>query len=128
MKISRKSQIALKAAEAARAKSHVFWISADNNQAIETSMTKCLEVFTPQKDIPKDVRERAILFRNVLSSGAFGPWMVILDGADDKGAFLKGVHEDTGLPAIKDWLPRSKDGRILITSTTLGCKDLQRVK
>jgi hypothetical protein len=53
------------------------------------------------------------VIRELLEDPKYRPWLIVLDGADDKDIFLK---EKDGLPALSDYIPRASHGRVLITT------------
>ena len=53
------------------------------------------------------------MVRDLLEDDTCEPWLMILDGADDKDIFTEQLD---ALPALSDFIPRATQGRILITS------------
>ncbi|KAJ3335934.1 hypothetical protein HDU93_004046 [Gonapodya sp. JEL0774] len=108
-----KTQIALEFAyrvKAARPEYSIFWLPA---VSMETFEQACREVaselgISPAADDKEDVRE---VVRRFLSKKEVGPWLLIVDNADD-------VELVVGDGGINEHLPQSEDGLIVYTTRT----------
>ncbi|KAF5003103.1 hypothetical protein FDECE_10338 [Fusarium decemcellulare] len=88
----------------------VFWVPALSMAAFEQAcgeIVKKLAIKCTSGDDPKTLAQEH------LSSESTGNWLLILDNADDKNNLYESQEQPTG---IDDFLPDSKNGRILITT------------
>ena len=130
---SRKSRIAIQYCYRYREKhsqTNVLWVFGASKARFEADYQRIARFL----DIPdRDDREKDIL-RPVcdwLSDENNGPWMMVVDSADDSELWLgstrrKASPENSSMPLI-DYLPRGTHGRILVTTrdSQLGKKLLE---
>ncbi|CAG8980572.1 hypothetical protein HYALB_00002570 [Hymenoscyphus albidus] len=109
-----KTQLALEYAHLIREKSPktwVFWINTLTRTTLEYGCRKIAEATKlPGWDNPK--ANTLELARTWLYDERNGPWLLILDAADD--------HSITGQRPIADFIPQSPNGSVLVTSRDLG--------
>ncbi|KAK4035148.1 hypothetical protein C8A01DRAFT_18138 [Parachaetomium inaequale] len=109
-----KTQVALQLAywtKKNRPEFSIFWVPALSKATFEqafTTMARELPIQSGGKD--DDVKESV---RRYLSSGAAGPWLLVVDNADD-GDVLFGSADMPG--GISEYLPESDDGITLFTT------------
>ncbi|KAH8706069.1 hypothetical protein BGW36DRAFT_22327 [Talaromyces proteolyticus] len=107
-----KTQIALELAYALRTSNpefSTFWIPAMNTESIEQAYFEISEHLGLQGVSPTDVKPRV---KTYLSSKDAGPWLLIIDNADDLEMW-KSSGSSSGL---KSFLPHSDCGFILVTT------------
>ncbi|KAL5344189.1 hypothetical protein ACLOAV_010851 [Pseudogymnoascus australis] len=109
-----KSQIALRYGEINNAQQHVFWVSAATRETFQSDFTNIWRALSNDPLPGNDLENMLKIVKEVLEKSDIGPWLLILDGADDKDLFVKKADKS---PAMKTILPRAAHGRILITST-----------
>lgn len=104
----------------------IYWVYAAGEAQFRNSFLSILE------DIPQDFRQQfeklqeftlggrenayidfLELVRSWLQSDKSGPWLVVLDNADDPYGFL---HSGDSTRSLTKYLPQSADGHLLITS------------
>ncbi len=109
----RKSQIAIEVAYRymETEPSHVFWIHASTMQRFDQGYRDIARRFLPLPD-PKDNDSQVLRsVRDWLSE--HGPWLLILDNADDLELLFSATMQTKPLV---DYLPHSQNGCIIITS------------
>jgi hypothetical protein len=103
----------------------VFWIHAETRARIEEDFKKVAEAVKlpgrkdPKADIPQLIEQWLCNVEN-------GPWLLVLDNADNAGVLFDTGHDDTDTRSITakadrgrafwTYLPQSPNGSILITS------------
>jgi NB-ARC domain len=93
----------------------VFWIPATNEESVQQAYLHIGQqlgicgINEKQADIKKLVQRH-------LSQETAGPWLIVFDNADNIDMWIKSTGSRDTLPDLKDYLPRSRQGRILITS------------
>ncbi|KAK3983779.1 P-loop containing nucleoside triphosphate hydrolase protein [Cladorrhinum sp. PSN332] len=109
-----KTQVALQLAywtKKHRPEFSVFWVPVLSKATFEqafTAMARKLSIKSGDKD--EDLKESV---RRYLSSEAAGPWLLVVDNADD-GNILFGSADMPG--GISEYLPQSGDGLTLFTT------------
>ena len=88
----------------------VFWVPALSRASFDTAYAEIARVLRLQ--IPAGDDPKAAVKRH-LDSTAAGPWLLIVDNADDKD-ILFGAADRAG--GISDYLPNSDDGFLLYTT------------
>jgi tetratricopeptide (TPR) repeat protein len=125
--INRKSQIAIEYSYKVRDKSPktwVFWVNAGTVTRFEQDYGKIAKILKlPGRDDPKvDILK---LVADWLQNELNGPWLLVLDNADDKTMFLTmdtevvQDNEETIRPSLLTYIPQTRTGQILVTSRTL---------
>jgi hypothetical protein len=109
----RKSQIAIEAAYryTESEPGHVFWIHASTIQRFDQGYREISRKFLPPPDTKDDDSHILMSVRDWLNE--HGPWLLILDNADDLELFFSPTEQTQPLV---NYLPRSQNGCILITS------------
>ncbi|KAF2148500.1 hypothetical protein K461DRAFT_324829 [Myriangium duriaei CBS 260.36] len=89
----------------------VFWVSAASIQDFEDSCTRIAESLTGQRK-SQEPNPKTILYR-YLSSDASGPWLLIVDNADDKEVLFGSSEAPRG---ICGYVPHSTNGLVVYTT------------
>src|SRR6267378_6415769 len=108
-----KTQIALEIAYQIRDKKpefSIFWIPATSVEKIEQAYMGIGERLGLQDVTPADMKKAV---KDHLSSEKTGPWLLIIDNADDINIWKT---SDGSSPALKTYIPRSKYGFVLFTT------------
>ncbi|KAM3086792.1 hypothetical protein ACMFMG_000914 [Clarireedia jacksonii] len=114
-----KTQIVLEYAYRIKKKSpecSVFWILASSNVSFEkgySDIAECLKI----TGITKENANVKQLVKTALSQESTGPWILIIDNADDVDVLFKNGDDLGSLPLI-DYLPASCKGSIIFTTRT----------
>ncbi|RYP33538.1 hypothetical protein DL767_004713 [Monosporascus sp. MG133] len=109
-----KTQVALQLAywtKKHRPEFSIFWVPALSNATFEqafTAMARKLQIQSGGKD--DDIKESV---RRYLSSEAAGPWLFVVDNADDRDILFGSADMPGG---ISGYLPESDDGLTLFTT------------
>ena len=109
----RKSQIALKYAEHHQSRFAVFWIKADSKATIINDFGRIAQKLRPESKSSDKSLELLSVVQGLLEDDTCDPWLMVLDGTDDKDIFTEQLDS---LPALADFIPRATHGRILVTS------------
>ncbi|KAL5052303.1 hypothetical protein BDW71DRAFT_8648 [Aspergillus fruticulosus] len=88
----------------------VFWVPCTSHAMVEQSFLKIAQIIGLCDIKPAEVKEQ---IQKYLSSERAGRWLLIFDNADNTEMWLA-AH-----PALGDFLPQSKQGRILFTTRNL---------
>lgn len=113
--IIRKTQIALQYAYSVENKCSVFWVHSDSY----TRFSRDYREIANRAQLPKNpVAEEELLFeiRKWLESPTSGPWVMILDNADNLLEMFPPVSEDKKPVGLSKFLPQGSKGTILITT------------
>jgi len=108
-----KTQVALKFAYWAKENKQslsIFWVPALSDASFEQAYTEMARTLPIRKDNNENPMESV---RRYLSSEEAGPWLLIVDNADDKEMLL-GSSDTPG--GVLEYLPQSERGRTLFTS------------
>ncbi|KAM0688989.1 hypothetical protein Q7P36_011065 [Cladosporium allicinum] len=125
-----KSQLAIEYAHQLRRKSPktwVLWVHASNAARFEQSVRDNLDQLKVRGR--KDPKENVFqLLHDWLSNASNGPWLVVLDNADDARVLLERstIGEQAGVATTRaqhtkarlEYLPQCDHGKVLITSRT----------
>jgi tetratricopeptide (TPR) repeat protein len=93
----------------------VFWIPATSQSAFEQvysqigHMLKITGIDAKGADVKQLVKDR-------MSEKDMGPWLLIVDNADDIDMVFRQDHNESGTRALMDYLPFSLQGSILFTT------------
>jgi len=87
----------------------VLWVPALSNAMFEQAYTEIAKKLGVRQADDEDIRE---VVRQYLSSDKAGPWLLIVDNADDNELVLGGFKK----PGLVDYLPQSEHGLILVTT------------
>ena len=103
----RKSQVALEYCRRKRARpySAIFWVDATSQDRVEGSFQAISERIKRQTDYLSDVNARVAFVLRMLSSWTI-KWLLVFDNFDNPDTF----------PNIRDFIPQSELGAILVTS------------
>jgi tetratricopeptide (TPR) repeat protein len=113
-----KTQIALELAYRMREDTpdlSIFWVPATQPAAFEQAyqrICECLQIPRVTEDIA-DVKK---LVKESLSKDNIGPWLLIVDNADDSKMLFERDAEDSTALALIDYLPFSRNGSIIFTT------------
>lgn len=94
----------------------VFWVPASSNASFEkgySDIAECLKI----TGITKENANVKQLVKAALSQESTGPWILIIDNADDVDVLFKKGDDLESLPLI-DYLPASCKGSIIFTTRT----------
>jgi tetratricopeptide (TPR) repeat protein len=95
----------------------VFWIAAVSRESIELSFKK-IGVLLNIPGILDQENNAKQLVKARLSDETFGPWLLVVDNADDT-SILSGSREgNQGAERLIDYLPSSRHGSVLFTTRT----------
>ncbi len=107
-----KTQVALKFAHWVKENKpqySIFWVPVQSNASFEQAVAE----ITRRLGIDEEYEDPKEGFRQYLSSLAAGPWLLIVDNADDHDVVLGGSGSPGG---IVQYLPASDNGLILFTT------------
>ncbi|RYP36178.1 hypothetical protein DL767_003510 [Monosporascus sp. MG133] len=110
-----KTQVALQLAYWAKDHNHqpkysVFWVSAMSGPAFEQAYTEIARKLPIQKGSETEDSKESV--RRYLSSDAVGPWLLIVDNADNADI----LFGNSDICGIADYLPESESGLTLFTT------------
>lgn len=119
-----KSQIAIQYSfdvRQAHPNTYVFWAHGGTKERFEESFRDIADALQlpGRHDSDTDILR---LIHDWLRSENNGPWLIILDNADDASVFFSGLISDTESAnasrrqPLNSYLPQSRNGKILITS------------
>jgi len=93
----------------------VFWIPATDQSAFEQVYLQIGQMLKiPGIDANgADVKQ---LVKDTMSKKSIGPWLLIVDNADDIEMVFRQAHGESGARALIDYLPFSLNGSILFTT------------
>jgi hypothetical protein len=89
----------------------VFWVSALSNATFEQDFTAMARILPIQSGGEDDDPKESV--RRYLSSEAAGPWLLVVDNADDRDILFGSADMPGG---ISEYLPESDDGLTLFTT------------
>lgn len=93
----------------------VFWLPATNAESLQHAYLEAGQqlgisgINEEQTDVKKLVQDR-------LNQETAGRWLLIFDNADDIEMWIKKDGDGNGSPALKQYLPRSSQGRTIFTT------------
>lgn len=93
----------------------IFWVPAFNPESFE----KAYRDIGTHSGIPGITDSRAdvkMLVKERLNDPNFGPWLMIVDNADDTSVFVDPLQEQSGVNRLIDWLPLSCKGSFIFTT------------
>jgi hypothetical protein len=113
-----KTQVVLELAYRARERypdCSVLWLPATNSESLQQAYLEAGRQLgiTGLEEERADVKK---IVQRYLSQESAGRWLVIFDNADDIDMWVKKDRNEDGSPALKDYLPRSSQGRIVFTT------------
>jgi hypothetical protein len=93
----------------------IFWIQATEQLTFEKDV---LEIGKKLRipGIEDDKADVKTLVKQRLSDSSTGPWLLILDNADDEARWGEKSNPSNQESTLVDWLPRTTNGSILITT------------
>jgi hypothetical protein len=109
-----KTQVALQLAYWAkkhRPEYSIFWVPALSGASFEQAYTEMARKLPLQKDSADEDPKDSV--RRYLSSEAAGPWLLVVDNADDMDILFDSSDMPGGL---EEYLPVSEDGLVLFTT------------
>lgn len=95
----------------------VFWVPAFSQDSFDQAyyqIAKSLGI-PGIDDTEADVRQ---LVKGTLSDDDFGPWLMIVDNADDENVLLGKPGDINEAQQLNNYLPQSHDGTIIFTTRT----------
>ncbi|KAH8696621.1 hypothetical protein BGW36DRAFT_343579 [Talaromyces proteolyticus] len=107
-----KTQIALAVAYRIRERDpnrSIFWIPSTSVETVEQAFQSIGEHFSLQNPASADMKLKV---QRYLSSDRAGPWLLIVDNADDMDMWTKSMTS----PALRSFLPHGTHGFILFTT------------
>jgi tetratricopeptide (TPR) repeat protein len=113
-----KTQLVLEYAYRRREKSpdcSIFWVPANNVTNFEREYLKIGKKLEIPGIIEKGANVKELV-QEWLSKESTGPWLLIIDNADDFEMLTKREDDDTGSLRLIDYLPTSRNGSIIFTS------------
>jgi tetratricopeptide (TPR) repeat protein len=95
----------------------VFWIAAVSRESVELSFQEIAVLLNiPGILNPKNNAKQLVKAR--LSDETFGPWLLVVDNADDTSILLDPREGNHGAERLIDYLPSSRHGSVLFTTRT----------
>jgi tetratricopeptide (TPR) repeat protein len=95
----------------------VFWIAAVSRESIELSFQE-IGVLLNIPGILDQKNNAKQLVKARLSDETFGPWLLVVDNADDTSILFGRREGNHGAERLIDYLPSSRHGSVLITTRT----------
>jgi tetratricopeptide (TPR) repeat protein len=95
----------------------VFWIAAVSRESVELSFQEIGVLLNIPGDLDQKTDTKQLV-KARLSDETFGPWLLVVDNADDTSilfGFREGNH---GAERLIDYLPSSRHGSVLFTTRT----------
>ncbi|KAI9923368.1 hypothetical protein MW887_009938 [Aspergillus wentii] len=110
-----KTQLVLELAHRVREQCAVFWIPVNSLANLQTAYREIAEKLRLPgcKENSTQILE---LVQTYLSDESIGPWLLVLDNADDVDLWTSPVSPDSGSKCLVDFLPRSTQGSIIFTT------------
>ncbi|PVH92043.1 hypothetical protein DM02DRAFT_544538 [Periconia macrospinosa] len=95
----------------------IFWVPALSQESFEQAYREIgSRLRIPEiSDAKADVKQ---LVKALLSNESFGPWLMIVDNADDTSVLLDPLKEGDGRNRLIDYLPNSCRGSFVFTTRT----------
>jgi tetratricopeptide (TPR) repeat protein len=93
----------------------IFWLPATNAESLQQAYLEAgrLLELSGLEEERVDVKK---LVQRYLSQESAGRWLLIFDNADDIDIWTNKVGNENGFSALKEYLPRSSQGRIVFTT------------
>ncbi|KAM0330742.1 hypothetical protein ACHAQA_003694 [Verticillium albo-atrum] len=117
-----KSQLAIEFAHHVHADkpgTSVFWVHGNSRATFEESYRALADILELPRRHESEVDVLALV-RDWLQRDDVSPWLMILDNADDMGVFFPDEgHNHTLREPLASYLPKSINGKILVTSRSL---------
>ncbi|KAH8691519.1 hypothetical protein BGW36DRAFT_53950 [Talaromyces proteolyticus] len=113
-----KTQIALEFAHQIKDRRSVFWVPTFNVDALQQAYTMIAhELQIPDSEKEEHDIKRLVQYR--LSQEASGPWLLILDNADDMDMWFGNDGQRRDSQTLIDYMPKSSKGTILLTTRNM---------
>jgi hypothetical protein len=90
----------------------VLWLPATNAESLQQAYLETGRQLG-LAGLEKEQADIKTLVQRHLSEESAGRWLLIFDNADDIDVWVKKDGNKDGSPALKDYLPRSSQGRII---------------
>ncbi|KAJ0306108.1 hypothetical protein Brms1b_010559 [Colletotrichum noveboracense] len=116
-----KSQLAVEFAHQVHADkpgTSVFWVHGNSRATFEESYRALADVLALPRRHEPEVNVLALV-RDWLQRDDISPWLMVVDNADDTSVFLDKGHDNISQDSLASYLPKSINGKILITSRSL---------
>jgi hypothetical protein len=93
----------------------ILWLPATNAESLQRAYLEAGQQFgiSGLEEERADVKK---LVQRHLSQESAGRWLLIFDNADDIDMWIKKDGNGDGSPALKEYLPKSNQGRIIFTT------------
>ncbi|THC87687.1 hypothetical protein EYZ11_012869 [Aspergillus tanneri] len=88
----------------------IFWIPCTSYESVKQAYISIAQTVGIQEVKPAEAKERVRIY---LSQESAGKWLLIFDSADDIDMW---INDSQTTPALKKFLPQSKQGHILFTT------------
>jgi hypothetical protein len=111
IRVYRKSQIAYEYAKRHSEERSIFWVRADNLENMKTGYLAIARVFKLNLEQPQP--DVLLIVKKLLETADSLPWLLVLDGVDDKESMLASC---TNGVKLMDYIPRSQHGQVLMTT------------
>jgi tetratricopeptide (TPR) repeat protein/RecA/RadA recombinase len=95
----------------------VFWIAAVSRESVESSFQE-IGVLLNIPGILNQKNNAKQLVKVRLSDETFGPWLLVVDNADDTSILFGPREGNHGAERLIDYLPSSRHGSVLFTTRT----------
>ncbi|KAJ5888167.1 FabD/lysophospholipase-like protein [Penicillium taxi] len=110
-----KTQLVLELAHRMREKCAVYWIPVNSLANLQTAYRKLAQTLRlpGYEQTGADILE---LVQTYLSDETIGPWLLVLDNADDIDLWTSPLTLEVGAKRLMDYMPRSRYGAIIWTT------------
>ncbi|KAH7406071.1 kinesin light chain 1 [Phaeosphaeria sp. MPI-PUGE-AT-0046c] len=95
----------------------VFWVPAFSRDSLEDAFYQIAKLLN-MPDIESNRAGVIELVRATLSDNDFGPWLMVVDNADDETVLFGPPSHTNGSNQLIQYLPRSHHGSIIFTTRT----------
>ena len=93
----------------------IFWLPATNAESLQQAYLEAGQQLGVSS-INEKRADMKKLVQNQLSQESAGRWLLIFDNADDVDMWISKTGDGDGSLALKEYLPRSSQGRIIFTT------------
>jgi hypothetical protein len=93
----------------------IFWVPATHPAAFGQAYQRigeCLQI----PGMSEDATDTKQLVKESLSKDSIGPWLLVIDNADNSKILFENCDQDSSALALIDYLPFSRKGSILFTT------------
>jgi tetratricopeptide (TPR) repeat protein len=93
----------------------IFWVPAITRESFEQAYRE-IGILLRIPGITDDKADVKQLIKATLSSERFGPWLIVVDNADDDSILFELLNEGSSKDRLIDYLPHSRNGSIVFTT------------